>query len=76
MAGRPSQPLYLVYDEKGTSYTKLIRYQSGKPFVMHNGQVVDVRVIGYESLSTEQSVVQSGKPIYLMIGEYSLQKTL
>lgn len=71
-----SGDLFIVYDKNGTSYTKKIREQSGKTFVIHHGQVMDVVAIGFETITLDDPVIKTGKPIYKIIGEYSLQKTL
>jgi hypothetical protein len=74
---RNSGPLFLVYDTEGASYTKKIRTQSGKFFVMHNGQVMEIRKIGYESIVDEEKIPAThGKPIYVMVGEYAFNNTI
>lgn len=74
---RISGPLFLVYDNNNVSYTKKVRTQSGKCFVMHNGQVMEIRKIGYEAIVDDEKIPAThGKPIYIMIGEYSLNNTI
>lgn len=67
------EPLFLVYDADGvTSSVKKIRSQSGTCYVVHNGLIMSVVQIGYESIDGKSS----NKPIYKIVGEYALTKTL
>lgn len=70
------EAMFLVYDQNGVPSVRVIRSQNGTQYVNYYGKICSIVQIGYEAITNNELHGGPQKPIYKILGELSIHKTI